>query len=254
MAAGRRGRAQGTVGASADGRGARDAPRLVGARVDGGLLAPAWVACAARAARVRRCARSWSITDACVMNATMRMAPWQVGHASGSTSKICCSRVAHRRDASVGASGHAGTIAGGPSARVGGLGARRWPLGLVGPVRQPFQRDGIPRTVPREARRERAIVLGHPKGPSHTAVCTWNPECGQVSMSAACSSSNSAKRTKSRSTARRNASVNRAVSWAGHETKVPSRRNPPSVTRRCRCRCGCPLAMPPALRGVKRME
>ena len=87
MAAGRRGRAQWTVGASADGRGERDAPRLVGARVDGGLRGPAW---ASRAAQVRRCVRIWSITDAWVMNATMRIAPWQVGHASGSTSKICC--------------------------------------------------------------------------------------------------------------------------------------------------------------------
>jgi hypothetical protein len=33
--------------------------------------------------------RIWSITDVWVMNATMRMAPWQVGHASESTSKIC---------------------------------------------------------------------------------------------------------------------------------------------------------------------
>jgi enterochelin esterase-like enzyme len=121
VAAGRRGRAQGTVGASADGRGARDAPRLAGARVDGGLLAPAWVACAAREARVRRCARIWSITDAWVMNATMRMAPWQVGHASESTSNICCSRVAHRRLASVGASLSAGAIAGGVSAGAGSV-------------------------------------------------------------------------------------------------------------------------------------
>ena len=89
----------GVVGASADGRGVRDGPRLVGARVDGGLCGPA---CVARAARVRRCARSWSITDACVMNATRRSAPWQVGHASGSTSTSCwsnaaCRAFAHRR-------------------------------------------------------------------------------------------------------------------------------------------------------------
>jgi hypothetical protein len=32
--------------------------------------------------------RIWSITDVCVMMATMRIAPWQLGHASGSTSKI----------------------------------------------------------------------------------------------------------------------------------------------------------------------
>ena len=87
VVAGRRGgRTHGVVGASADGRGARDGPRLVGTRVDGGLRGPA---CASRAARVRRCARIWSITDAWVMNATMRIAPWQVGHASGSTSKSC---------------------------------------------------------------------------------------------------------------------------------------------------------------------
>jgi len=47
-------------------------------------------------------------------------------------------------------------------------------------------------------------------------------------MPAAWSSSKSARRTKSRSTARRNASVNRAVSWAGHVTNVPSGRKPPS--------------------------
>ena len=69
--------------------------------------------------RTRRWVRIWSIADAWVMQATIRMAPWQVGHASGSISKSCWSRVAHRRDASVGASGGAGTIAGGPSARVG---------------------------------------------------------------------------------------------------------------------------------------
>jgi hypothetical protein len=55
--------------------------------------------------------RIWSITDVCVMKATMRIAPWQVGQASGSTSKICCKRAAHRRVASVGASRGAGTIA-----------------------------------------------------------------------------------------------------------------------------------------------
>ncbi len=57
--------------------------------------------------------------------------------------------------------------------RVHGLGAGRWPLGLVGPgrhrlraavVRQPFQRDGIPRTVAREPGGEGAIVLRHPHG------------------------------------------------------------------------------------------
>ena len=52
----------GVVGASAD-----DGPR-----VDGGLRGPA---CVARAVQVRRCASSWSITDACVMSATIRIAP-----------------------------------------------------------------------------------------------------------------------------------------------------------------------------------
>ncbi len=83
----RRGRTHGPVGASADGRGARDAPRLAGARVDGGLRGPT---CASRAARVRRWVRIWSITDVWVMNATIRMGPRHVGHASESTSKICC--------------------------------------------------------------------------------------------------------------------------------------------------------------------
>jgi transposase len=93
-----------------------DAPRFVGARVDGGLRGPP---CASRAARVRRCARIRSITETWVMNATTRMGPWQVGHASGSTSKICCKRAAHRRVASVGASRGAGTIRGGVSAAAG---------------------------------------------------------------------------------------------------------------------------------------
>jgi len=83
-----------------------------GPRVEGGLRA-AW---AVVVARVRRCARIWSITDGCVMNATIRIAPWQAGHARGSTSKICWSRVAQRRVASDGASRGAGTIAGGVAA------------------------------------------------------------------------------------------------------------------------------------------
>jgi hypothetical protein len=91
LVAGRRGWAQVTGGASAGGRGARDAPRLPGARVDGGLRAPVWGPCAAR---VRRCVRIWSITDAWVMNAMIRMGPRHVGHASGSTSKICWRRAA----------------------------------------------------------------------------------------------------------------------------------------------------------------
>ena len=99
----------------------RDVFRLAGARVDGGLRGPA---CASRAARARRRARIWSITDAWVMHATTRIVPWQVGHASGSTSKICCSRAAHRRVASLGARRGAGTIAGGPSAAAGAAFAR----------------------------------------------------------------------------------------------------------------------------------
>jgi transposase len=74
---------------------------------------------ASRAARVRRCARIRSITETWVMNATTRMGPWPVGHASGSTSNICCNRAAHRRVASVGASRGAGTIRGGVSAAAG---------------------------------------------------------------------------------------------------------------------------------------
>ena len=98
-------RTHGVVGAAANGRGARAVPRLAGARVAGGLRGPA---CPSREARVRRWVRIWSITDVWVMKATMRIAPWQVGHASGSTSKICWSSDAHRRVASVGASRGAG--------------------------------------------------------------------------------------------------------------------------------------------------
>jgi len=81
----RRGRPQMTGAASADERGVRAGPRLAGARVDGGLRGPA---CAAREARVRRWVRIWSITDVWVMQATRRIAPWQDGHASGSTSLV----------------------------------------------------------------------------------------------------------------------------------------------------------------------
>ena len=66
-----------------------------------------------------------------------------------------------------------------------------------------------------------------------------------MSMPAAWSSSNRSRRTKSWSTARRNASVSRAVSWAGQVTKVPSGRKPLSVTRRWRC--GCQLAREPCV-------
>jgi hypothetical protein len=71
-------------------------------------------ACASRAVRVRRCARIWSITDVWVMKATIRIAWWRVGHASGPTSKIRWRRLAHRRLASVGASLDADAIAGDP--------------------------------------------------------------------------------------------------------------------------------------------
>ena len=54
------------------------------------------------------------------MNATMRMTPWQAGHARGSTSKICGRSAAHRRLASVGTSRGAETMAGGAGG--GGLG------------------------------------------------------------------------------------------------------------------------------------
>jgi hypothetical protein len=56
------------------------------------------------------------MTDAWVMNAMIRMGPRHVGHARGSTSKICWRRAAHRRVASVGASRGAETIAGGTAA------------------------------------------------------------------------------------------------------------------------------------------
>ena len=127
------GRTQGAVGASTGGRGARDAPRLAGARVDAGLRAPAFAAWAAWAAQERRWVRIWSITAAWVMNARIRMGPRQVGHASGSTSKICWSRAAHRRLASLGASRGAGTMAGGPSAaEVLEWGTFRWSAAVVG--------------------------------------------------------------------------------------------------------------------------
>lgn len=80
---------------------------------DSAANAAAWVA---GAARERRWAKIWSITDAWVMKATRRIAPWQDGHASGSTSKICCRSAAHRRLASVGARRGAGTMAGATAA------------------------------------------------------------------------------------------------------------------------------------------
>jgi len=63
--------------------------------------------------------RIWSITDAWVMQATMRIAPWQDVHASGSTAKSCRRSAARRRMASLGARRGAGSIAGGPSAAAG---------------------------------------------------------------------------------------------------------------------------------------
>lgn len=101
---------------AAGGHGARDAPRLARGRVEGGLRASAWAACAAR---VRRWVRIRSITDGCVMQATRRIAPQQVGQTSGSTSNICCRRTAHRRVASVGATRGAGMIMGGASTAAG---------------------------------------------------------------------------------------------------------------------------------------
>ena len=93
--------------------GRRVAPGPGGPWVEGGLRAAALAAVAARA---RRCARIWSITDAWVMNAMIRMGPRHVEHARGSTSKICCSSAAHWRVASVGARRTAGTIAGSTAA------------------------------------------------------------------------------------------------------------------------------------------
>ena len=75
--AGRRVEAQRAWWAAA---GRRVAPDPDGPRVEGGLRA---AALAAVAARVRRCARIWSIMDRCVMQATRRITPWQVGHAKG---------------------------------------------------------------------------------------------------------------------------------------------------------------------------
>ncbi len=56
----------------------------------------------------------------------IRIGPWHVGHASGSTSKICWRSDAHRRVASVGASLGAGAITGG--APVADSACRRWAL------------------------------------------------------------------------------------------------------------------------------
>jgi len=82
--AGRRGEAQRAWWAAA---GRRVAPGPDNPRVEGGRRAAAWAAVPARA---RSCARIWSITDVWVMHAMIRMGPRHVGHARGSTSKICC--------------------------------------------------------------------------------------------------------------------------------------------------------------------
>jgi hypothetical protein len=64
------------------------------------------------------------------MKATIRIAPAQCGHTSGSTSKICCSNAAHRRETSVGASFGATTIGTGVSAPAG-FARRRIPRGRL---------------------------------------------------------------------------------------------------------------------------
>ena len=135
------GRTHGAVVASADGRGARAGPRLAGAGVDAGLRA------AAEAARVWRCVRIWSITEICVMNATMRIGLGLTSHPA--------------RAAGVPAVGPRGRVAvvfnlhHNPCQElewVGGFGTRCWALGVVGAVgdrfrgpvvRQPLQRDRI---------------------------------------------------------------------------------------------------------------
>ena len=78
--------------------GRRRAPRATGAAVEGGLRAPGR---SSAVVRVRRCVSIWSITDAWVMKARIRMVPWHVGHTSGSTSKICRSTAALWRAVSV---------------------------------------------------------------------------------------------------------------------------------------------------------
>ncbi len=78
------------------------------------------------------------------MNAMIRMGPRHVGHASGSTSKICCRSAAQRRAVGVPAIvprrdvAPVGDVDEHPRQeleRVGGLGARRRTFRLVGPVR-----------------------------------------------------------------------------------------------------------------------
>jgi hypothetical protein len=124
----------------------------------------------------------WSITDACVMTATIRIARRQVGQASGSTSKICCRSAAHPQAIGIPAVVPRGDVAlvgdvdehaGQELERVHNLRSRRRALGLVRPVRhglggavmrEPLQRDRIAGAVPGEPGGEGAIVLGDPDG------------------------------------------------------------------------------------------
>ena len=64
------------------------------------------------------------------MHATIRIAPAQCGHTSGSTSKICYRSAARRRVVSVGANFAATTIGTGASA-VAGAARRRIPRGRL---------------------------------------------------------------------------------------------------------------------------
>ncbi|WP_373061476.1 hypothetical protein [Gemmatimonas sp.] len=89
-----------------------------GPRVEGGLRAAAW---AAVAARVRRCARIWSITDAWGNERDDPHGPatCRVGQRVDLEDLLQERRrraFAHRRLASVGASRGAGTMAGGTAA------------------------------------------------------------------------------------------------------------------------------------------
>gem|GEM_PF-5209473 len=97
--------------------------------------------------------------------------------------------------------------------RVDGLGAGGRAVRLVGAIGTALAvRSYVSRSSAtgfRAQHRARRVANARSSSDTHTAVCTWNPECGHVSIPAAWSSSNSSRRTKSRSTARRNASVKR---------------------------------------------
>ena len=166
---------------------------------------------------MRRCVRIWSMTDDCVMTAPRRITPWPVGHASGSTSKRCWSRAAHRRTASVGAS------RGGPV------------------VRQPLHGDRMPRAVAREAGRDRAIVLRDPDGGVHVepGVRPRQHPGGLILVEAV-----EAHEHAEHGAAERLRQPGGIVRGPRH-TKVPSGRKPPSVTRRCAW--GCQLAREPCV-------